>query len=122
MMLKSVNLYSNLPMKKMLIPAMLILVIACSKKTTSDSLVQKMSSKYPGYTEAQFQEGKSLYEGNCGRCHDLKKPSSLDEAGWTKIVPPMVGKVNKKAGSTVIDDGKQELILRYLVSMSTGGK
>lgn len=108
-------------MKKILIPALLVLAVACSKKLSPEAGVQKMTEKYPGYTLAQFQEGKSLYEGNCGRCHDLKKPSSLDEAGWSKVVPPMVSKVNKKAGSTVIDEGKQELILHYLVTMRTNG-
>lgn len=108
-------------MKKILIPVLLVLAVACSKKLTPEAGVQKMTGKYPGYTLAQFQEGKALYEGNCGKCHNLKKPSELDETGWSKMVPPMVGKVNKKAGATAIDEGKQELILRYLVTMRTNG-
>jgi hypothetical protein len=49
----------------------------------------------------------------------LKPVNAQDEAGWNKIVPPMVAKVNKKAGSEILDKDKQEAILRYLVTMAT---
>jgi len=110
-------------MKKLIIPAVLLFAIACSKKTTStkDVDLSKVTDRYPGYTMAQFTEGKSLYEGNCGKCHALKKPGAYSEEKWTGIVPPMVTKVNKKAGSEVLDKAKEELILRYLITAKVSG-
>lgn len=105
-------------------------VASCSPKTKPQSAtsasesamnpdVQRMQSKYPDYTNEQFISGGKLYESNCGSCHKLKPVNAMDEAGWNKIVPPMVAKVNKKAGSEILDKDKQEAILRYLVTMAT---
>lgn len=75
--------------------------------------------KFPGYTTEMFKSGKALYEGNCGSCHGLYKPTSETEEKWNKIVPWMVGKTNKKAGSEVINADQSELIRKYLVTMCT---
>jgi cytochrome c5 len=107
-----------------------LVVTSCSPKTKPQSSasaststvnpdVQRMQSKYPDFTNEQFLAGKSLYESNCGSCHRLEPVNAKDEAGWNKIVPPMVAKVNKKAGSEILDKDKQEAILRYLVTMAT---
>lgn len=111
-------------MKKLIIPAILLFAIACSKKsttTTTEVDLSKVSARFPGYTVDQFREGKSLYESNCGNCHGLKKPKAYSEEKWAGIVPPMVGKVNKKAGSEVLDKAKEELILRYLITAKVSG-
>ena len=102
----------------------IVMVASCSPKTKAPTSslnpdVERMQSKYPGYTNEQFTAGQNLYESNCGSCHKLKPLKAMDEAGWNRIVPPMVAKVNKKAGSEILDKEKQEAILRYLVTMAT---
>ena len=78
--------------------------------------VDRMATKYPGYTLTQLNEGKTNYELYCQACHDLKKPSNWKEQEWVEIVPDMVKKSNRKK-KTSINDKTQDLILKYLVTM-----
>ena len=97
----------------------IIFLAACSVKlvTPTQSNVDKVSGKYPGYSLAELNADKALYESTCSRCHRLKNPTSRSEAKWDKIVPKMIGKLNKKEGKEVIDAKQQDSILRYLVTM-----
>lgn len=89
---------------------------AAKKSTPQPTDVERGAAKFPGYTMAQLNEGKVLYESNCGTCHALKKPSLLSEYDWRNIVPAMVEKVNKNG--KVLDGNAEQLILRYVVTMS----
>lgn len=89
---------------------------AAKKSLPTQADADRGAAKFPGYTLAELNEGKALYESNCGTCHALKKPSSESEAEWRRIVPIMVGKVNKN--KQVLNDHSQDLILRYVITMS----
>lgn len=106
-------------MKKVVPYSLIILLFACTAKVTelSQADADRGTAKFPGVTVASLKEGKIHYEQYCGSCHALKKPSSEPEAEWRKVVPVMVQKTNKKAGSEVVDAKKQELILQYVVTM-----
>ena len=111
-------------MKKSFYLFLIIAFTACSVKLIppSQSDVDRVSAKYPGYTLAELNDGKSLFEQTCNKCHRLKNPSSRNEDKWKKIVPKMIAKLNKKEGEEVIDDKQQESILRYLITMSSAAK
>jgi cytochrome c5 len=99
---------------------LLALVIAgCTSSrllTPTEADVARVSDRYPGYTLARLNEGKTLYTNHCGSCHPLWKPASQTEAQWKAIMPDMVAKVNKKkSGALTADDS--ETILRYLFTM-----
>ena len=64
-----------------------------------------------------MQQGKAIYEQNCGHCHHLKKPESHSESKWKEIVPRMVIKANKKAKQTVISTDDEAQLLAYLVAV-----
>lgn len=108
-------------MKKIIIGFSILVFCACSAKVAmlSQADADRGAVKFPGMTLASLNEGKAHYEQYCQSCHELKKPKSETEADWNKIVPGMVKKTNKKAGSEVVDSKKQELILQYVVTMST---
>jgi cytochrome c5 len=102
---------------------MALIVSSCATKmviTQADA--DRGAAKFPGYTLADMQKGKDLFDKHCGACHGLPKPGSRDEAGWNQILPPMVKKTNGKAGSTVIDAQGEESIRRYLITMSAASK
>ncbi|HEY4832859.1 MAG TPA: hypothetical protein VIH61_09910 [Waddliaceae bacterium] len=111
-------------MKKLPILVLITLFAACTFKlmTPSQSDVDRVSAKYPGYDLAQLNEGKALFETTCNRCHRLKNPMSRNEEKWEKIVPKMIGKLNKKEGKVVIDEKQQESILKYIITMNGAPK
>src|SRR5664279_5768116 len=108
-----------------IIPAIffIVVLVACGSTaklaSSQQSDADRGAAKYPGYTLADLNNGRDLFQQNCNRCHHLKDPQSRNEAKWNKIVPVMVKKLNKKEGKIVIDDQQQESILRYLVTMSS---
>jgi len=107
---------------KITIIAFTIVLSACGAVkliTPSDADAQRGSQKYPGLTLGSLNEGKTLFEQNCKRCHGLKDPTKRNEEKWNAVVPRMVKKVNKKVGHEEIDPREEQLILQYLVTMST---
>jgi mono/diheme cytochrome c family protein len=79
---------------------------------------ERGAQKYSNLTLADLNQGKAIFEQNCGLCHGLKKPASRNEDQWNKIVPNMSARVNKKKGEGTLNSEKQEILLRYLVTMS----
>lgn len=107
-------------MKKALILSIVVVLVACKAAKVSapgQSDVDRVKDKYPDYTLADLNEGKKLYEMNCGSCHALKAPNSETEEEWIKIVPAMTQKVNRKG--VVLDEQAEEQILRYVITMSS---
>jgi cytochrome c5 len=102
--------------KSLLIFATLLFLAACaSKKATislSDSDASRAAAKYPGASLATLQKGKLLYEEKCSNCHGLKNPASYNEEQWGKHVKRMAPKAK-------IDKPTEELILQYVVTMSS---
>jgi cytochrome c5 len=111
-------------MKKSIILILMTVSAACTVKLIppAQSDVDRVSAKYPGYSLAELNAGKALFEQTCNRCHRLKNPTSRNEAKWNEIVPTMIKKLNKKEGKVVIDDKQQESILRYIVTMNSARK
>lgn len=100
-------------MKKIIYIYVILLLSACSATilTPAQGDADRGAQKFPGLTLAELNQGKTLYEASCGKCHGLKKPNALDEAGWRKIVPPMAQKAK-------IDAEAERLVLQYVVTMS----
>lgn len=109
-------------MKKIILPAAFIFFLAACASAPllipSQVDADRASQKNAAITLMSLNEGKTLFEQNCNRCHGYKNPGSRSEEKWQKIVPRMVAKVNKKLGREEIDAKEQELILNYVVTMS----
>ena len=111
-------------MKMAFVLFLMLAFTACSVKlmTPAESDVARVSGKYPGYSLAELNEDKALFESTCSRCHRLKNPRSRSEVKWDRIVPKMIARLNKKEGKEVIDAKQQAAILRYLVTMGPAAK
>jgi mono/diheme cytochrome c family protein len=107
-------------MKKLIILSLALYLVGCAASKNVAALSQKdvdrVQDKFAGYTLAELNEGKVLYEKHCGTCHGLKALDSQTEEGWRNIVPPMVKKANRKEGN-VLDERGEDLILKYVVTM-----
>ncbi|WP_297517323.1 cytochrome c [Flavobacterium sp.] len=57
----------------------------------------------------ELAEGKNLYEGSCGQCHQLYKPNSYNAEAWK----PIVARMQKKAH---LSDEQGMKIYNYLTS------
>ena len=99
-----------------------ILVVACGGvklATPTQADVDRVKSDYPDYSLEKLKEGQALYMANCGSCHGLKDPKGYTADQWAKIVPKMVGMVNKN--EVKLDENAQTLILNYVTTMGTAG-
>lgn len=97
------------------------LIASCTMSKSvapSQANIDAVADKFPGYTLADLMKGKELYESNCQTCHKLADPKSETESAWNHIVPEMVQKTNRKAGKDVLDAEGENLILRYVITMS----
>ncbi len=113
--------------KSLLATVGIAILVACGTAKNSTSKVEvlptqadvdRVQTKFPGYTLDELYQGKQLFEANCNLCHKLKKPTSEPESEWREIVPRMVKKVNNKEGHH-IDEAGQEKILRYVITMGS---
>ena len=108
-------------MKKTMFVLAITVLAACgtNKVLTHSQLdVDRGAKKYQGLTLADLNQGKMIYEKSCGNCHGLKKIESRNEEQWKSIVPDMVKKTNKKAGKEEINSDQQQVLLKYLITMS----
>jgi hypothetical protein len=111
-------------MKTSIIILFVIFLVACSanKNTTakspfSNSEMERAAFIFPGTTSDQLVMGKTLFEGNCGTCHALKKIDDYTEEQWREINPKMVAKANKYKDANLSAEAEQS-ILKYVVTLA----
>lgn len=108
-------------MKKIILLASVVFLAACATSskiaTPTQKDVDRVQSKYPGYSLAELSQGKALFTQYCGKCHKYVNPKEKSEEKWTKVVPAMVKKVNGREGKTALDAKGQDLILKYVITM-----
>ncbi len=68
-------------------------------------IVEAVSAFSPEY----LAEGKTTFENNCARCHQLYSPNEFDKTEWKKITNRMQNKAH-------LDDVQIEKVYQYIVS------
>jgi mono/diheme cytochrome c family protein len=63
----------------------------------------------PAVMTKELAEGKSIYEFNCGRCHQLYEPTSVPKEKWQTIL-------NRMQPKAKISDEETASIYNYLTS------
>lgn len=63
------------------------------------------------FTEDQLASGKTLFENNCAKCHELKEPGSRNPEKWNSVLKRMLPKTQLS-----YEDGR--LVQAYLVANS----
>jgi cytochrome c5 len=103
-------------MKKVLIILSVAFMIACastSPMTPAQGDADRAAKEIPGITLADLNEGQSTFEQKCRKCHTLKKPFRKTDEEIADAIPRMAKRAK-------LDSRQQELVLNYLVTMSTG--
>lgn len=105
-------------MRKLLVTSFLlsgvIFMVNCSPKASpaiSALPVETKDQILAKYNAAQLEQGKTLFMGNCDKCHKLKDPASRTPEGWNKVLKRMIPKTKLSD-----DDGK--LVRAYLIANS----
>ncbi len=107
-------------MKNYILFGSLFMLMGCftyQSVTPVQADVNRMSATYPNLNVEELKQGQMLYEQHCNNCHGYKNPAKKDAEGWSKTVPRMAGKINKKG--EVLTEKDQELIIRFLVTMGS---
>ncbi|MCB9046128.1 MAG: hypothetical protein H6550_08300 [Chitinophagales bacterium] len=79
------------------IVALSVLMARCSSKKTASntkSPEEIVADVKKNFTEAQMQEGMTIFQGHCGKCHAIKEPETHTVDKWEKILPRMSQKAN----------------------------
>lgn len=108
-------------MKKLFTIASLLLasivLTECTPKkaaTTTMTPEQKVADVKKNFSDAQMAEGKTLWEGNCNKCHKLFDPSSRTVDKWEDVLPRM----SKRAKLT---DEQAGMVRAYLLAHAKMG-
>ncbi len=102
-------------MKKTLTFLSFLLIVSCAAYkplTPSQTDANRAQQKFPGTTLADLEQGKSIFEHSCNKCHSLKKPFTNDEATVRQVLPKMAKRAK-------LDNHQEDLVLKYLLTMKS---
>jgi cytochrome c5 len=94
-----------------------VLLANCTPKkvtTTEMTTEQKVADVKKNFTPAQMDEGKVLFQDNCGKCHKLFDPGSRTVDKWENVLPRMA----KRSKLTEI---QESMVRAYLLVNAKAG-
>jgi len=65
------------------------ILVGCAPKVVVEQEVTPLKALAETKPEVKYLDGKTLFDNNCGKCHELYQPSQYSKAQWSKIVPAM---------------------------------
>lgn len=108
----------------LLMVAAITLLVRCSPKATKAVATteagapatpdEKVADIRKHYSDAQMEEGKTIFNNSCGRCHKLKMPETRTVAAWEQILPGM----SKKAA---LNEEQYGLVRAYVLPLAKKG-
>ncbi len=92
-----------------------VLFSCTSKKvaTTEKSSAEVVAEIKKNYNEQQLEEGHTLWQNNCNKCHKLYEPSEYTVSRWENILPRMLKRAK-------LDDEQSGKVRAYVLSNSKG--
>lgn len=80
-------------------------------KTAPATPADKIADIKGHYTAQQIEEGQSLFNSNCAKCHKMKMPETRTVEQWEQILPRM----SKKAG---LSEAQHQLVRAYVLPLA----
>lgn len=62
------------------------------KHATTPEEAQEVANLKNTIPAAQISKGEQIFKNNCGKCHELKQPGTLNVHKWNNILPDMMSK------------------------------
>jgi len=91
---------------------MLVACAAYKPLTPTQSDADRAAMTNPAITLANLNEGKTIFEDKCHKCHSLKKPFNKSEEEIKDALPVMAKRAK-------LDSNQEDLVLQYLLTMTT---
>lgn len=84
-----------------------------SASTASNEMTPeaKVAAVKKNFTAHQMEEGKTLFENNCNKCHGLKDPAKRTVEKLEKVLPSMIRKAK-------LTEEQGTLVRAYLLSQA----
>lgn len=93
----------------------LLFLVACAtqavKTVANSEAAPTKEFVIANFSENQLSEGKTYFENNCAKCHELNNPESRDALAWNKVLKRMLPK-------TKLEYEQGRLVQAYLVANS----
>ena len=92
-----------------------LLMMNCSSGKSSAGTTPAMSAESKvaavkkNFSAQQLEEGKTLWQGNCDRCHKLFTPDSRDVEKWERVLPRMIKR-------SKLTDMQGQMVRAYLLT------
>jgi len=121
-------------MKKIIAPvAFLLLVVACSPKTTkstagapktaessatsgpTEAQLTAAKTKYPDVNMEKLKQGHNLYFGTCVGCHAAQPINKFDETQWVGILDNMAQKAQ-------LTPAEKDAVWKYIMGVKLASK
>ena len=82
----------------------IILFASCAKNSNStDSYYTPTAANVTSKaTLSELQQGRDLYLGKCGACHQIYSPDSFTASDWQSILSMMAPRAGLSAANTVL--------------------
>jgi cytochrome c5 len=64
------------------------------------------------YTAAQMEQGKTIWQSHCHKCHKLYTPDSHSVTTWNNVLPRMTKRAH-------LDDNEAGMVRAYLIANAT---
>jgi mono/diheme cytochrome c family protein len=103
-------------MKMVFVVVSMMALVACAAYkplTPTQSDADRAAKSNPSITLANLNEGKTIFETKCHKCHSLKKPFNDKSEDELRAALPIMGKRAK------LDSRQEDLVLQYLLTMTT---
>lgn len=83
-------------------------LFSCTPQTGKAETGTATSMSLPSTSE-NIAQGKEIFEGNCGKCHDLPNPTKFTDEKW-------VGIMNWMAPKAKLDNNQKALAFTYVTN------
>lgn len=96
--------------------AAILMLAQCARKTSAhrQSAEEEVAAYKAKYPASEMVKGQAIYQTQCIKCHQLKKPADFSVRQWNKILPKMAA----KAGLNSTD---AELVKAWIITNTKAG-